>query len=288
MFLWGMSFNIEKIGEWTEITEVKADVDRTVAYAQSTNDPIAAHLDGTLAPPLFAVVPIYAVMGGSIGAVTPAEHAMRGVHGEQDMRFHRPMVPGSVLRAKGRAIGVHAKGSGTAVSVLASVEDGDGNLLNEQYITAFIRGVSEGDAVGEACPALPVVDAAELGTPTAEVVQHYDDDQTFRYSEASGDMVPIHLDEDLAKAMGFPGIIGHGLCTMAMNSWSAIETCCDGDPSRLTRLAVRFAKPVIPGDDITTRFWLRGETDGIRTYSFETLNSAGEKIIANGVVEARI
>ena len=40
--------------------------------------------------------------------------------------------------------------------------------------------------------------------------QRIDDDQTYRYSEASGDPMPIHLDEEFAKQMGLPGIIAHG------------------------------------------------------------------------------
>ena len=35
--------------------------------------------------------------------------------------------------------------------------------------------------------------------------------------------MPIHLDDEIAKAMGFPGIIIHGLCTMAFTSQAAIQ-----------------------------------------------------------------
>ena len=279
----GMAFDLSRIGEWTEVTEMKADAERTIAFAAATNDDHPRHRSSELAPPLFAVVPVYPVMTACVGMVTPPELMLGGVHGEQDMRFVRPIVPGSVMRARGKVIGVHGKASGTTVSMYATVEDGDGGLLTELYMTAFVRGVDNGDDAGEPAPERPIVDPSVLGAPVAEVVQHYDDDQTFRYSEASGDLVPIHLDAELARKLGFPGIIGHGLCTMAMNSVAAIETCCGGDPTRLARLAVRFAKPVIPGGDITTRFWRHDST----TTLFETTNGAGERLIANGLVEAR-
>jgi acyl dehydratase len=277
-----MGFDMGRIGEWTEVTELKVEAERTVAYAEATNDTHPLHTSGELAPPLFAVVPIYPVMSACVAMVTPPDKMLGGVHGEQDMRFHRPIEPGMLLRARGKVTGVHAKASGTTVSMYATVEDGDGTLLNEQHMTAFLRGVNEGESAGEPAPGRPVVDPEALGAPSASVVQHFDDDQTFRYADASGDRVPIHLDADLAKKLGFPGIIGHGLCTMAMSSVAAVQTCCDGDPRLLARLAVRFAKPVIPGDDITTSFW---RSDG--GWLFETRNPAGDRIIANGLADAR-
>src|SRR2546427_415173 len=103
---------------------------------------------------------------------------------------------------------------------------------------------------------VPTWDAVVSGVGTfipAEVVLsgvHVDDDQTYRYRDASGDTMPIHVDNDVAKSVGLPGIIAHGLCTMAMCSQGIIKTLADGDPSRLRRLAVRFSKPVFPGNDV--------------------------------------
>ena len=54
---------------------------------------------------------------------------------------------------------------------------------------------------------------------------------------------------------GLPGIIVHGLCTMAFTSKVAIDKLCSGDPTRLKRLRVRFSRPVLPGQTITTKFW---------------------------------
>ena len=79
------------------------------------------------------------------------------------------------------------------------------------------------------------------------ITQQIDTDQTYRYAEASGDNMPIHLDEEIAKSVGLPGIIIHGLCTMAFTSWAAIQAVAGGDPTRLKRLAVRFSRPVLPG-----------------------------------------
>ncbi|EUA22566.1 maoC dehydratase domain protein [Mycobacterium xenopi 4042] len=43
-------FNLSRLGTWTDEREFKVDAERTIAYAEATNDRISAHLDGSLAP----------------------------------------------------------------------------------------------------------------------------------------------------------------------------------------------------------------------------------------------
>ena len=69
--------------------------------------------------------------------------------------------------------------------------------------------------------------------------------------------MPIHLDEEVARDAGLPGIIAHGLCTMAFTSWAVLTELADSDVNRLKRFAVRFSKPVLPGDDLETRIWTK-------------------------------
>jgi acyl dehydratase len=281
-----MAFALEKIGQWSDEREFKVEADRIKAYAAATNDPIPAHAKGEVAPPVFAVVPIWEAMGGAVGLVTPAEAMPFVVHGEQDMHFHQPIVPGMVLRSRAAPIGVHVKGSGTTVVTHMETRDGDGDLVNEQFSVTFFRGISEGDSAGEPAPAHRFPEEVRSAEPVAVASQTFDEDQTFRYSKASGDTVPIHLDDEFAKSVGLPGIIIHGLCTMAFTSWAAVENLADGDTARLKRLAVRFSKPVLPGQEITTRFWNSGGEEGATTYAYETATSAdNDVVIKDGVAE---
>ena len=117
-----------------------------------------------------------------------------------------------------------------------------------------------------------------------ELTVHVDDDQTYRYRDASGDTMPIHVDDAFAKSVGLPGIIAHGLCTMAMCSQAVVKTVAEGDPSRLRRLAVRFSKPVFPGNDVVTTIYDAGERDGRRAYAFEA-TSNGDVVIKDGLAE---
>ncbi len=55
--------------------------------------------------------------------------------------------------------------------------------------------------------------------------------------------MPIHLDDALAKSVGLPGIIVHGLCTMAFTSWAVVQSVAAGDSTRLKRLAGLLRDP---------------------------------------------
>ena len=98
------------------------------------------------------------------------------------------------------------------------------------------------------------------------------------YADASGDRFPIHLDPEFAQKVGFPGIIVHGLCVMAFTARAALQTAGSG---RVTRLAVRFSRPIRPGAELTTRLW-RLE-DGI--YAYEAFDGDGEVVIKDGRAE---
>jgi acyl dehydratase len=280
-----MAFAIDKVGQWTDEREFKVEADRAKAYAAATNDPIAAHRSGEFAPPVFAVVPVWDAMGAAVGLVTPPDAMPFVVHGEQDMYFHQPIKPGMVLRSKGAPIGVHVKSSGTTVVSRFETRDDAGELVNEQYSVTFFRGVNDGDSKGEEAPAHRFPEDVRSAEPVATATQTFDEDQTYRYSDASGDTVPIHLDEEFAKSVGLPGIIIHGLCTMAFTSWAAVQNLAAGDPTRLKRLAVRFSKPVLPGEEITTRFSRAGDHDGVTHYAYETSNPGGDVVIKDGVAE---
>jgi acyl dehydratase len=71
----------------------------------------------------------------------------------------------------------------------------------------------------------------------------------FRYAGASGDFNPIHLDPELAKAVGFPSNILHGLWSMAQVARAAVDAG-GGDPRALKRLSVQFRGIGLPEQEI--------------------------------------
>ena len=68
-----------------------------------------------------------------------------------------------------------------------------------------------------------------------------------RYAGASGDFNPIHWSERVARSVGLPGVVAHGMYTMAL-AGRAVSTWV-GDPTRIVDFSVRFTKPVVVPDD---------------------------------------
>jgi acyl dehydratase len=77
------------------------------------------------------------------------------------------------------------------------------------------------------------------------------------YAGASGDFNVIHWSERLAKAVGLPDVIAHGMFTMA--EAGRVVTDWAGDPGAVVEFGVRFSTPVpVPDDDTGTTLHVRG------------------------------
>jgi acyl dehydratase len=279
------TFKADAIGSAGEPVEFKVERERIAAYAAATNDDIAQHASGDVAPPVFSIVPSFQAMGMATMSVVPAELLGAILHGEQDFHYHRPIEPGMELQTTATPIGMRQRSSGVTVVTRTDTRDSGGELVTEGYSTTFVRGAQGAEDVGDDSPPHRFDDALREREPDAEVAQTYDADQTFRYAEASGDPMQIHLDEDFAKSVGLPGIIIHGLCTMAFTSVAAIKSFTPDDPTKLRRLAVRFASIALPEQTITTKLWAADERDDRRCYAYETTSDAEAVVIKDGWAE---
>ncbi|MHB2021775.1 MAG: MaoC/PaaZ C-terminal domain-containing protein [Mycobacteriales bacterium] len=67
------------------------------------------------------------------------------------------------------------------------------------------------------------------------------------YAGASGDFNVIHWNERVARAVGLPDVIAHGMFTMAQAA--RVLTAWTGDPGSVVELGVRFSRPVVVPDD---------------------------------------
>ena len=257
------------------------------AYALATNDENSAYLDdarpgGVVAPPLYPVrlfkdLLFTAMTDDDLGA-----DLLRLVHGEQDMRFHRPLRPGDLCTLRAWVDGIEDKSSGQLLSIGQNMFV-DGQLAVETMTRLFIRSKSKKKA--DQSKGAADKDAESLGEPSFSAPMQVTDDQSMRYAEASGDNNPIHVDETVAKLAGFPTVILQGLCTMAFTSQAVVRNVADGVPERLKRLKVRFAKPVLPSDALITEGWVQESNGGSTVVNFRTRNQDGVDVIVNGVAE---
>jgi acyl dehydratase len=268
------------------ITEVTLDAIQK--YARAYNDDNPAFFDanrpgGIVAPPMFAVVVAWNSLMSAVMDPNVQADLLRLVHGEQDMEFLNPIRPGDTITASAKITSIETKASGETMTVELEASNQASKSVTKMVFSAFIRGSRNRDAARAESAAA----AAEpsRGEPAFTVAQTIDNDQTYRYAEASGDRNPIHVDENVAKMAGLPGIIVHGLCTMAFTSKVAIDKLCNGDPTRLKRLRVRFSRPVLPGQTITTKIWRDPDKSARKVFSFETFNPNAQPVIKSGLAE---
>jgi len=94
----------------------------------------------------------------------------------------------------------------------------------------------------------PALDSLTVGDIVAESSFPLTRDSLVRYAGASGDFNPIHYRDDVAEAVGLPGVLAHGMLTMGL----AIQPVVDwaGDPARVVDYQVRFTRPVPVDPDL--------------------------------------
>jgi acyl dehydratase len=122
----------------------------------------------------------------------------------------------------------------------------------------------------------------EVGTELPEQVFPVTRADLVRYAGASGDFNPIHWNERVATEVGLPGVIAHGMFTMALASRAVTDWV--GDPGALVEYNVRFGRPVLVPDDgvggeVTVRGRVAALEDG-RARVDLTVTSRGDKVLS--------
>lgn len=110
-----------------------------------------------------------------------------------------------------------------------------------------------------------------------------------RYAGASLDFNPIHWNDRAAAKLGLPGVIAHGMLTMALVGRALVAWA--GDPAAVREMSVRFTRPVVVPDDdsgveVTITGVERGTTDDGDIQVDVTAVSGGEKVL--GQARARL
>ncbi|MDO8105763.1 MaoC/PaaZ C-terminal domain-containing protein [Isoptericola sp. b441] len=123
----------------------------------------------------------------------------------------------------------------------------------------------------------PVEVGQVVGIRTVEVSRA----DLVHYAGASGDRNPIHWNERLAREVGLPGVIAHGMLTMGV----AINVVVDwlGDPGRVLEYGVRFTRPVEvpdPGAALVTITATVGAVDAGTARVDLVVEAAGVKVLA--------
>lgn len=258
------------------------------AYALACNEDNPRYLDdstlhGVVAPPMFAVV-----AAGPSEILPLFDEALTGpqavffskmVRGDNDIVWSGPIRPGDVLASTAVVAGVDVKPNGELLRVDVTLRR-DGREVARVGCGYFVRGDSDAKSA-KGVGTSPMARGPVVGSADMVVTK----DQPLRYADASGDRNPIHTDDAVARQFGHPGIILQGSCTMAFVAKAVIDEFLERDPSRLRRLRVRYARPVLPGDTLTTIAWNLDDKTGVTSYGLETKKQDGTIVIKNAYAD---
>jgi acyl dehydratase len=112
-----------------------------------------------------------------------------------------------------------------------------------------------------------------------------------RYCGASGDFNFIHWNDRIARAVGLPDVIAHGMFTMAQAGRYVTDWA--GPGAVVTEFAVRFSSMVVvPDDDTGASIEVSGQVeeklDGNRVAVALTARSAGAKVLTRARAVVRL
>lgn len=107
------------------------------------------------------------------------------------------------------------------------------------------------------------------------------------YAQASGDNNPIHLDEEIAKEAGLPGVIAHGMVIAAMiaeRSRKFVEDEIAVDGWGIKGMSFRFRTMVLVGDVITVSAAIKQNTPQMLSLDLQAKNQRGD-VVATAVTK---
>jgi len=274
-----LNFNLSGKSYEPSTQEISADAIAEYAAASRIDNPRHGTGPDQVPSLLFPVViglPLMAAV--TTDPELNVENPLMIVHGEEEIVQHRPMIPGETLVFTSTLESVEDKGSGATFVARVRGATLEGEPVNDQYATIFVRGAGSGEErTGGEKPAPPA-----RGDRVASFTNHVDVGMPQDYAAASGDHNPIHLDPDVATAVGLPGVINHGLGSLSIVSGGLVDALAGGDPARIGRLRVRFTEMVFPGSDLETLVFA---SDG-DLFVFETSRPDGN-VVMTGLVEVR-
>ena len=108
----------------------------------------------------------------------------------------------------------------------------------------------------------PEFDALEVGQDLFESAKVVRREDVKAYADASGDQNPLHQDDDFARSVGFPGIIAHGMFSMAHLTKSLKDWV--GNPSALKSIRVQFRSVVYMDETLVAKGRVASKNDATK------------------------
>jgi acyl dehydratase len=204
---------------------------------------------------------------------------LRVVHAEHEMWWKDRIRPGDEIVSTARIVNIEKRGVNEMLDMDIQCTRGDTVPVEMRY-RLMMRGKKKPEKRG-------ATTSKPASTPGGKLAKHtilVSRDQGKRYAEASGDHNPIHISDEIARSAGLPSAILHGLCTMAFASQTIVDELLSGDSARLQYMKVRFSKPVLMEQALTTEVYDAGsQEEGVQVVHFVTKNPSDNPVLTNGV-----
>ena len=235
------------------------DTDLLRRYADATRDPSPRARTGEAVPTSALVTLIWDAQNEARRQLVDQslfKGATGVVHGEHQIVLHRAVEPDEPLQIWAEGHGARTAGRNALVTLRYSALDPSGAVVADQWWTTVLVGVSCAP-VGESPPDHAFPDLARRH-PLGAYAVAVDEEMAHRYAAVTGDWSAHHFDGEAARRSGFDRPFLHGLCTMALCGQAITEIVASGDPTRVRRLAVRFAAPTYLGERLEVNLYDAG------------------------------
>ena len=256
-------------------------------YALATNEQNPLYLStepdaDIVPPPIYPVVFLPDILSQLVDDAEEMNfNVLRVVHAEHRMMWKHTLHPGDEIYTTAKISNMEQRGNNEIVDLLIQCKRNDDVVVEMNY-----RLLSRGEKKeGTKRPQSETV----VATRGKVLIKHesvVSADQGKRYAKASGDHNPIHVSDDAARSVGLPRAILHGLCTMALASQVIVDGLLEGDPRRLKSMSVRFSRPVLLDQTLTTEVYEAGESEeGPSIVHFETRDENDTPVLILGEAE---
>jgi acyl dehydratase len=260
---------------------VEAASIRNYALATNEKNPLYLGENPETHSPIYPVVFLPGILSQLVDDAEEMNlNMLRAVHAEHKISWRDAIHLGDEIYTLTKLTNMEKRGNNEIFDLLVHCKRDDDIVVEMNY-----RLLVRGESTGKKKPSgkAPEPEKGKLLVKYESVVTA---DQGLRYAEASGDHNPIHKSDEIAKSVGLPRAILHGLCTMALASQAIVEGLLECDPKRLKSMGVRFSRPVLMDQILTTEVHDGGVNEkGLHVVHFETRDENDTPVLIHGTAE---
>lgn len=219
---------------------------------------------------------------GNLGATR--EEISRAVHAVQDSVFHRTVTENELLTVCGQITAIWNGRSGTnMITEIISYDEQDKPVFTSQLQSTY-RDVSlSGSETRPTKSSITPAEPDEIGDLKSRII-NIPLSLPHTFSDCADIWNPIHTEKTVAKQVGLPNIILHGVATWSLAGREILAEFAEQDVTRLKRLRGRMGAMVFPGKPLTINMRANKKQGCIQIW-YDVQTTEGAPAIRDGYAE---